>query len=76
METKYAALYCPWLKIIDPVSGGEILVPPGGFIAGIYARSDAEGGVHKAPANEVVIGANSLEYVFSKGVQETLTQLV
>ena len=72
METKYAALYCPWLKIIDPVSGSEILVPPGGFIAGIYARSDAEVGVHKAPANEVVIGALSLEYAFSKGVQEIL----
>ena len=37
MDTKYAALYCPWIKIIDPVSNSEILVPPGGHIAGIYA---------------------------------------
>lgn len=75
MDTKYAALYCPWIKIIDPASCSEILVPPGGHIAGIYARSDAEVGVHKAPANEVVLGAEGLEYVFSKSIQDTLNSI-
>ena len=38
-------------------------------------RSDAERGVHKAPANEVVIGADSVEFPFSKGVQDILNPL-
>lgn len=60
----YAALYYPWLEINDPASlTGEdrILVPPSGYIAGIYARSDATNGVHKAPANELVRNALDLE---------------
>jgi phage tail sheath protein FI len=75
MDTKYAALYCPWIKIKNPVSSSEILVTPGGHIAGIYARSDAEVGVHKAPANQVVLGAEGLEYVFSKSIQDTLNSI-
>ena len=75
MDTKYAALYCPWIKIIDPASGSEILVTTGGHIAGIYARSDAERGVHKAPTNQVVLGAEGLEYVFSQRVQDTLDSI-
>jgi phage tail sheath protein FI len=55
----YAALYYPWIQIADPV-GGTLLVPPSGHIAGIFARSDAERGVHKAPANEPINGALGL----------------
>jgi phage tail sheath protein FI len=71
-DTEYAALYCPWIHVIDPNTGSKILVPPGGFIAGIYARSDTEKGVHKAPANEIVKGAVSLEFSISKSVQDVL----
>jgi phage tail sheath protein FI len=35
-------------------------VPPSGHIAGIYARVDTERGVHKAPANELVMGITGL----------------
>lgn len=62
-DTEYAALYYPWLTIVDPtqradpVAGAPTLdIPPCGYVAGIYARSDIERGVHKAPANEVVHG--------------------
>ena len=60
-DTKYAALYYPWLTISDPLpanlaSVAEVAVPPSGHVAGIYARTDIERGVHKAPANEVVRG--------------------
>lgn len=62
-DTSYAALYYPWVEITDPTArpdpgtGPALLqLPPGGFTAGIYARSDIERGVHKAPANEVVLG--------------------
>ena len=71
-ETKYGAFYYPWLKVIDPEAGVQRLVPPGGHVAGIYARSDTERGVHKAPANEKVNGAVDLEFPITKGEQDVL----
>ena len=62
-DTKYAALYYPWMEILDPTAVNDpgaapatLQLPPSGFAAGIYARSDIARGVHKAPANEVVLG--------------------
>jgi len=61
----FAALYYPWLEVRDPSStgpiSGRILVPPCGHIAGVYARNDAERGVHHAPANLSIHGAVGLE---------------
>jgi uncharacterized protein len=53
----YAALYAPWLRVVPSNDGPPILVPPSGHVCGIFARSDATRGVHKAPANEIVNGA-------------------
>jgi hypothetical protein len=53
-DTKYAAFYYPWLRVVDPLRGAASLtrdVPPTGHVAGQYARTDFEVGVHKAPAN-------------------------
>jgi len=72
LDSKYAALYYPWIRIFDPISEGEILVPPSGSVAGIYARNDIENGVHKAPANEVVRQALGFEVPLSKGQQDVL----
>ncbi len=71
-DTKYAAFYYPWIKVIDPESGLKRLVPPGGHVIGIYARSDTERGVHKAPANEVVRNTVELEFNLTKGDQDIL----
>jgi hypothetical protein len=71
-DTKYAAVYYPWIRIIDPVSGVPRLTPPTGHVMGIYARSDTERGVHKAPANEVVRGAVDLEFTVNKGQHDIL----
>jgi uncharacterized protein len=57
----YAAFYYPWLQITNPISGVPILIPPGGHIAGIYARSDTNRGVHKDPANEIILGIDQLQ---------------
>jgi len=48
----YGALHFPWIKALDPsgVSTQPILLPPSGYIAGLYARIDANRGVWKAPA--------------------------
>jgi phage tail sheath protein FI len=38
----------------------ELFVPPSGHIAGLYGRVDGERGVHKAPANEILMGITGL----------------
>jgi len=60
-ERGYAALYYPWLKITDPITEEIISVPPGGAVAGVYARVDNKRGVHKAPANEELLGLDGLD---------------
>jgi hypothetical protein len=70
-DSKYGAYYFPWIEVYDP-DKGNIFVPPSGHMLGIYARSDSERGVHKAPANEVVRGALGLKYSISRGEQDIL----
>jgi phage tail sheath protein FI len=76
-KTDYAAWYFPWLKVFDPAaklqsSDGLIGVPPSGHLAGIYARVDNLRGVHKAPANEVILGALNVTQPLSKAEQDGL----
>ena len=78
-DSKYAALYHPHIEIFDPnerPSQGappkRLLLPPSGFVTGIYARSDIERGVHKAPANEVVRGLTKFEANINKARQDVL----
>jgi phage tail sheath protein FI len=71
-DSSYAALYYPWIQVDDPILNRPIYIPPGGHVAGIWARNDNTRGVHKAPANEVVLGATGLAYNTTKGEQDTL----
>ncbi|HEY8877829.1 MAG TPA: phage tail sheath subtilisin-like domain-containing protein [Roseateles sp.] len=78
-DSKYAALYHPWIEVLDPLAASApgvpqplIALPPSGFVCGIYARSDIERGVHKAPANEVVRGLSGFEININKGRQDVL----
>ena len=70
-DSKYGGYYFPWVEIYDPFKG-NIFQPPSGYVAGIYARSDSERGVHKAPANEIVRGAIGLRYNITRGEQDLL----
>lgn len=75
----YGAFYFPWLLVRDPLAppGNRepyVYVPPSGHMAGVYARSDAMRGVHKAPANEVVAGALDLAYQVTREEQGELNQ--
>lgn len=79
IDSHHAALYYPWVVISNPNARAgdarqpaEIEVPPSGFICGIYARNDAERGVSKSPANEVLRGALRLEQDISFGENEAL----
>jgi phage tail sheath protein FI len=71
-DTQYAAFYAPWIIISDPLSGARTPVPPGGHMLGIYARSDSERGVFKAPANEVMRGALDVRFDINDARQEVL----
>ncbi|MFD1686066.1 phage tail sheath C-terminal domain-containing protein [Halobellus litoreus] len=71
-RSDFAAFYYPWLTVGHPETGRDQDVPPGGHVAGIYARSDQEQGVHKAPANEQVRGIRGLQKTVSKGDQASL----
>jgi phage tail sheath protein FI len=71
-DSRYASLYWPWVKVHDPASGTNRFVPPSGHMAGVWARSDESRGVHKAPANEVVRGAISLQTQITKAEHDLL----
>ncbi|MEG4069211.1 phage tail sheath subtilisin-like domain-containing protein [Microcoleus sp. Pol11C2] len=68
----YAALYYPWIQVLDPATNKKQYVPPSGHIAGIYARVDAQRGVHKAPANEAILGAIGLQVALTRVKQDGL----
>lgn len=76
-DTKYAALYHPWLLIPEPYPTSsariaEYPIPPSGHMLGVYARTDIERGVHKAPANEVVRGILGLQRLLNKEQHDIL----
>jgi uncharacterized protein len=78
-DSKYAALYHPWIEVLDPngpvapgVPTKKLLLPPSGFVAGIYARNDITRGVYKAPANEVVFGLTRFESTVNQRRNEVL----
>lgn len=81
IDSTRAALYYPWATVTNPLANprnndaAEVTVPPSGFVAGIYARTDIERGVWKAPANEVVRGALRFEREVTFGEQEVLNPI-
>lgn len=57
----FGAIYFPWIQSSDPIGNGSnprIMIPPSGFVAGIYARVDNTRGVFKAPAGITDSGVN------------------
>ena len=75
-DSKYGAVYYPWVESADMVRGrGVVFLPPSGHVAGVYARTDTERGVHKAPANEIVRGATGLPYQVTRSEQDSLNPI-
>jgi hypothetical protein len=75
LDSEYAAMYYPWVRILDPITDTEINLPPSGFVAGLYAYNDTQYGVHKAPANMVVQLAIGFEVLLNKAQQDILNPL-
>lgn len=70
------ALYYPWVVSADPRGiVNTIALPPSGFMAGIYARTDVDRGVHKSPANVPVFGALRFNQNINKFQQELLNPM-
>ena len=82
MDSSHAAIYYPWVVVANPSARAgrnaippEIVLPPSGFVCGIYARTDVQRGVSKAPANEVVRGALRFEIDVNSRQQAMLDPL-
>lgn len=78
VDSSRAALYYPWVIVANPqtpMQPAEIALPPSGFICGIYARNDAERGVHHVPANMEVRGALRFERDINAQEQELLNPI-
>jgi hypothetical protein len=71
-DSMYAALYWPWVKVMNPLTGSGTFMPPSGHMAGIWGRNDDTRGVHKAPANEVMRGVLDLEVQITKNEHDLL----
>ncbi|MGH7597778.1 MAG: phage tail sheath family protein [bacterium] len=77
-KTDYGAVYYPWIKIADPLKNGKLRThPPSGTIAGLYARTDTERGVWKAPAgtDATLRGVQATEHQLTDGENGSLNPL-
>lgn len=77
-DSPFAAMYYPWIKISNPApttGDDEILVPPSGHVAGLWARTDDTRGVWKAPANDVLRGVLDVERNITKTEQGLLNPI-
>ena len=72
-DSRDAALYYPWLEVADPLTGRPLLVPPSGHVAGVWCRTDAGYGVHRAPT-EGVVGAAGLGFDVAETDQAELDE--
>jgi phage tail sheath protein FI len=73
-DSKFATLYYPWLEVMNPLTNQPLMVPPSGHMAGVWTRTDSTRGVHKAPANEVVLGVNGLGFQITQEEQGGLNR--
>jgi phage tail sheath protein FI len=71
-DTRYAALYYPWIEVPDPITRSDVRLAPSAHMAGIYARVDDQRGVHKAPANEVIASITQIAEDVTKREQDIL----
>ncbi len=77
-DSAFAAMYYPWIKVENPIGQGadaEVLIPPSGHVAGVWARTDEARGVWKAPANDTIRGVLDVERNITQTEQGVLNPL-
>jgi phage tail sheath protein FI len=75
LDSKFAALYYPWVEVMDPSTVQNVDVPPSGHMAGIYALTDNARGVFKAPANVEIAMISKISQDVNKREQELLNPI-
>jgi uncharacterized protein len=77
-DSPFATLYYPWVKVSNPnptKGDEEIMIPPSGHVAGLWARTDETRGVWKAPANDTLRGVLDVERDITKAEQGLLNPI-
>ncbi|MBP8170301.1 MAG: phage tail sheath family protein [Azonexus sp.] len=77
-KSDHAAVYFPWTFVADPLKNGKArLTPPGGTMAGLYARTDGSRGIWKAPAgtDANLSGVQSMAVPLTDGENGSLNPL-
>lgn len=77
-DSAYAAFYYPWIKVENPIGtngNAEVVIPPSGHVAGVWARTDETRGVWKAPANDTIRGVLDVEYAVTQNEQGLLNPM-
>ncbi|MEX2500616.1 MAG: phage tail sheath C-terminal domain-containing protein [Wenzhouxiangellaceae bacterium] len=74
-DSAYAALYYPWLHVLDPRGTVVRAIPPSGHAIGQYADADLTVGVHKAAANRKLEWVQALSAPVGAGRHEVLNPL-
>ncbi|WP_426594394.1 phage tail sheath family protein [Cellulomonas sp. McL0617] len=77
-DSAFATLYYPWIKVENPTGSNgnsEILIPPSGHVAGLWARTDESRGVWKAPANDTLRGVLDVERNITQAEQGVINPL-
>jgi len=69
-RSQNGALYFPYLISQDPITSNEIAMAPSGFVAGLYAATDAARGVWKAPAGLATLVLNTTGPVHSGALND------
>jgi len=71
-------MYYPWVKVENPTGSNgtsQVLVPPSGHVAGVWARTDDTRGVWKAPANDTIRGVLDVERSITQNEQSVLNPI-
>lgn len=77
-KSDHAAVYYPWTWVADPLRNGKPrLTPPCGTVAGLFARTDGDRGVWKAPAGTEasLVGVQALAHSLTDLENGTLNPL-
>jgi phage tail sheath protein FI len=77
-DSAFATLYYPWIKVENPIGSNgdaEVLIPPSGHVAGVWARTDDTRGVWKAPANDTIRGVLDVERSITQNEQSLLNPI-
>lgn len=74
-SSPFAAFYWPWIDVKDPITNQTIQIPPCGHVAGAWAKTDGDRGVHKAPANIALTGVVGLGFDVTDARQDALNRV-